>query len=125
MEVHLVHQDAQGNLAVVGILLDRGSYNSLLDPVWGYMPLEAGSERVLDAHFDVGALIPDDARTYRYPGSLTTPPCTEGVQWLLLTSSVEVSPAQAQVFKDIVGYNSRYVQPRHGREVMEDSSADR
>ncbi len=124
MEMHLVHQSAQGNLAVVGVLMDRGAYNSGLEPVWDVMPATAGEVRNPEALFNVDSLLPDDRRTFRYPGSLTTPPCSEGVKWLLMKTSVEVSSTQVQVFKDVVGYNARYVQPLHGREVLEDISID-
>ena len=88
------------------------------------MPATAGEVRNPEALFNVDSLLPDDRRTFRYPGSLTTPPCSEGVKWLLMKTSVEVSSTQVQVFKDVVGYNARYVQPLHGREVLEDISID-
>ena len=124
MEMHLVHQSAQGNLAVVGVLMDRSAYNSGLEPVWDVMPATTGEVRNPEAPFNVESLLPEDRRTFRYPGSLTTPPCSQGVKWLLMTNSVEVSSSQVQVFKDVVGYNARYTQPLHGREVLEDISID-
>ena len=124
MEMHLVHQDDHGNLAVVGVLMDRGAYNSGLEPVWDVMPATTGEVRNPEAPFNVESLLPDDRRTFRYPGSLTKPPCSEGVKWLLMQTPMEVSSSQVQVFKDVVGYNARYVQPLHGREVLEDISID-
>ena len=124
MEGHLVHQDAQGNLAVVGVLMERGEPNSALSDVWEFMPPTAGAVREPGILFNVNDLLPDDRTTYRYSGSLTTPPCSESVQWMVLKNPVQVSAQQAQLFEDAVGYNSRYTQPLHGREVLEDISMD-
>ncbi len=124
MELHLVHKSADGTLAVLGVFLDRGNHNSRLDPIWGSMPAAANAALNPPGLFDVTTLFPADQRTYRYAGSLTTPPCSEGVKWHLFKAPVEMSAAQAQAFKGIVGYNSRYVQPLNGREVQEDSAMD-
>jgi carbonic anhydrase len=122
MELHLVHKSADGTLAVLGIFLDRGNHNSRLDPIWYSMPTAANAVLTPPGLFDVTTLFPADKRTYRYPGSLTTPPCSEGVRWHLFKAPVEMSASQAQAFNGIVGFNSRYVQPLNGREVLEDSS---
>ncbi|MSQ07486.1 MAG: hypothetical protein EXR54_06855 [Dehalococcoidia bacterium] len=76
--------------------------------------------------FDVTALFPADKRTYRYPGSLTAPPCSEGVRWHLFKTPVEISAVQAQAFKGIVGFNSRYVQKGVGESIkaVEDGSKE-
>ena len=124
MEGHLVHQDAQGGLGVLGVLMERGDDNPALETVWEFMPPSAGAVREPGISFNVNDLLPSDRTTYRYPGSLTTPPCSEGVSWMVLKNAVQVSAAQAKVFEDVVGYNSRYTQPLHGREVLEDTSID-
>ena len=87
-------------------------------------PPTAGAAREPGISFNVNDLLPDDRTTYRYPGSLTTPPCSESVQWMRLKNPMTVSADQAQQFEDTVGYNSRYTQPLHGREILEDISAD-
>lgn len=109
---------------MVGVLLDRGADNPALEPLWRDLPQTAGEERSIDFAVDPTTLLPDDRRTYRYPGSLTTPPCTEGVQWLLMKTPAEVSPAQVSTFKNVMEYDSRYTQPLHGRDVLEDASVD-
>ena len=124
MEAHLVHQDAQGGLGVLGVLMERGDTNSAIDVLWDFMPPSAGAVREPGITFNVNDLLPNDRTTYRYPGSLTTPPCSEGVRWMLLKTPVRVSAEQAQLFEDTVGYNSRYTNPLHGREVLEDQSKD-
>ena len=109
MEGHLVHQDAQGNLAVIGVLMERGGTNSALADVWEFMPPTAGSVREPGVSFNVNALLPNDRTTYRYPGSLTTPPCSESVQWMVLKTPMPVSAEQAQLIR---GHN-RLQQPLH------------
>lgn len=122
MEMHLVHQNDRGELAVVGVLMERGGHNNLLEPVWSAMPMTAGAEHASSQSFDFAKLLPQDPRTFRYPGSLTTPPCSEGVRWMVFASSIPVSAEQVDQFKKVIGYDSRYTQPMHGREVLLDAS---
>ncbi len=124
MELHLVHQNEHGGLGVVGVLLERGEYNRGLEPFWANLPVASGSTKDPNMFFDINTVLPADQQTFRYPGSLTTPPCSEEVKWLLLQTPVEIAPSQAEMFRSIIGYNARYVQPMHGREVLEDSSVD-
>ena len=124
MEMHLVHQNDHGSLAVVGVLLARGEYNRELEPFWANLPVTPDSAKGPNMFFDINTLLPEDRRTFRYPGSLTTPPCSEEVRWLLLQDPVEIAPSQAEMFRSIIGYNARYTQPLHGREVLEDISID-
>ena len=111
---------------VSGYEKDAGSHDATRDRSSPLASSRAttGEVRNPKALFNVDALLPEDRRTFRYPGSLTTPPCSEGVKWLLMKTSVEVSSAQVQVLKDVVGYNARYTQPLRGREVLEDISLD-
>ena len=87
-----------------------------------FQPVTPGSTKDPNLFFGINTVRPGDQRTFRYPGSLTIPPCSEEVKWLLLQTPVEIAPSQAEMFRSIVGYNARYVQPLHGREVLEDSS---
>lgn len=123
MELHLVHVAADETIAVVGLLLAEGEDNAALQPVFAAMPETAGPEHRVPGSVDLAALLPAVPTTYRYLGSLTTPPCAEGVQWLLFTEPGQISAAQLAAFRKINGSNARPVQPLNVREVEEDTSA--
>ena len=121
MEMHLVHKAADGRLAVLGVLMVEGKTNNALSPVWGNLPREKGNEvKVPHVQVDVDELIPATLTTYRYDGSLTTPPCSEGVKWLVMTTPVEVGPEQVAAFHAIIPDNNRPVQPLNGRTILTD-----
>ena len=105
------------------MLLEPGAYNADLESIWTAMPAHAGDEVALSALFDVNELLPEDRRTFRYPGSLTTPPCSEGVSWLLMKTPVSISQAQVDEFEELYFFNARYTQPLNGRAIWEDISA--
>lgn len=118
MEMHLVHQDADGNLAVVGVFLNSGRHNDALDQVWANVPTQEGKmRRVAGATFNVADLLPAETSYYSYVGSLTTPPCTEGVRWTVFQNPVEVSPAQLDRFAALYPDNARPTQPLNGRMI--------
>ncbi len=94
MVAHLVHKDAEGRLAVVAVLLDRGAAQPLIQTVWNNLPLEKGEEQVVRSPIDLNALLPAERNYYTYMGSLTTPPCTEGVLWMVMKTPVQVSAEQ-------------------------------
>lgn len=124
-ELHLVHQNADGGLAVVGVLIEEGAENNNFASVWANLPAEEQAvETIGGATVAADSLLPADRLSYRYDGSLTTPPCSEGVEWLLLTTPIEMSAAQIRAFVDIVEDNHRPVQPLHDRELVEDTSAN-
>jgi carbonic anhydrase len=91
MELHLVHTSAEGRNAVVGVFLKRGPSSGALAPVLSAMPSDVGVKYPLDAPFNPASFLPESSAHYRYLGSLTTPPCTEGVQWVIMTEPVTVS----------------------------------
>jgi carbonic anhydrase len=122
MEMHLVHMDSEGKLAVLGVLLEPGEYNADLEPIWTAMPGQSGDEVALAEQFDVNQVLPEDRRTFRCPGSLTTPPCSEGVSWLLMKTPVSISQAQVDECEDLYFFNARYTQPLNGRAIWEDIS---
>lgn len=125
MEMHLVHRDAQGNLAVVGAMIARGAENQSFVAAWESLPADAGEEQhVSEVTVNASSLLPSEWLSYRYEGSLTTPPCTEGVKWFVLTTPIELSEGQISTFENIFRNNNRPVQPLYGREVLVDSSAD-
>lgn len=119
-EMHLVHQSAKGELAVVGVLLQAGSGHAAYGKVMAQVPAAAGPGVALEAPLNPAELLPADPRTYRYTGSLTTPPGTEGVRWNVMTEAVELSPEQLGVFKAVYPNNRRPVQGLNGREVVRD-----
>jgi carbonic anhydrase len=119
-EMHLVHQHASGQLAVLAVLLDEGAENPDLRPLLPPFP-DGDREEPLPAAIPPMTLLPVSLATYRYEGSLTTPPCTEGVRWLVLSTPLPASPAQLTSLAEALGGNSRPVQPRAGREVYFDA----
>ncbi len=122
MELHLVHKNAAGGLAVIGVMLTVGTPNPAYDTLWAAQPEGPTAEGQGNtvAGFDLSKLLPPDLHAYRYPGSLTTPPCTEGVSWNVLTTPAQVSEAQLEEFR--YDHNARPVQEIHDRLVLADKS---
>jgi len=120
MVAHLVHQSADGRLAVVAVLMEGGAQNDFLAAVWPYLPLEAGRETALsDVTIDVTTLLPESRAYFAFMGSLTTPPCSEGVLWLVMKTPVAISPGQVAVFGKLYRMNARPVQAGNGRLIKE------
>ena len=118
MVAHLVHKNAEGELAVVAVLLDPGEVNTLIDKVWTYMPLDVGDAVRLPAGMlNLNELLPKDQRYYQFLGSLTTPPCTEGVLWMVIKQPTQISAAQLRLFQQLYPSNARPVQPVNGRPI--------
>jgi carbonic anhydrase len=119
MEAHLVHRSNAGVLAVVGVLIAEGRPNAAYAPIWEQLPAEAGAHASLASlTLDVDALLPKRRSALRYTGSLTTPPCSEGVRWLVLAEPVELSAEQIAAFTALYDHNSRLTQPLYGRSVV-------
>lgn len=129
-ELHLVHQSKDGTLAVVGLLLEAGKAHPVLDRVWAKLPAPpAGHDgkpaRTRIDGVDLAALVPSLRRVWRYDGSLTTPPCTEGVRWHVFAAPVELSSGPLEALErrfsgeDFPGGNRRPTQPLMGRKVVE------
>jgi carbonic anhydrase len=124
MEMHLVHKSAGGKLAVVGVLIDEGAHNKAFDPVWANLPTQKGMETHYPAvTVDVDDLLPSARRSYRYEGSLTTPPCSEGVSWIVMTTPIQLSAEQIRAFTQLIRDNNRPTQPLNGRTVVTDAVA--
>lgn len=120
-EIHFVHRDAQGELAVVGLLVVEGvSAPPAWEPYLTAIESGPGVESVTE--LDWSALLPADLRTRRYLGSLTTPPCTEGVSWLVLEERLQMTPAQLDTLRSAHEGNRRPVQDLAGRVVGLDAS---
>ncbi|NQV99101.1 MAG: carbonic anhydrase family protein [Rhodospirillales bacterium] len=120
MEIHFVHKhQASGRLAVVGVLVAPGDHNLAAQEIWDNLPEKANSmmdkPRVLINGRD---LLPGNLDYFRYMGSLTTPPCSEGVSWYVLQSPVQFSAAQIDRIGKLMGYNARPTQPRNHRMVL-------
>jgi carbonic anhydrase len=114
---HFVHRNAAGQLAVVGVLFQEGQENAALAPVFAAMPMQAGKTAALTGEFQPAAVLPKEQGYYAFSGSLTTPPCSEGVRWQVLKQPVEVSKAQLAAFQKLYPMNARPVQPLGNRVV--------
>lgn len=120
MVVHLVHADADGHLAVVAVLLKKGSSNPFLDTVWTNIPKE--KDKALDVSsvsLNVKDILPADHSYFTFAGSLTTPPCSEGVTWYVLKSQSLLSAEQLAAFAKLYPLNARPIQPSNGRQILE------
>jgi len=119
MVVHLVHKGVEGKLAVIAVLLDRGSAQPVVQNVWNNLPLEKGDEVMAKGQIDLMALLPTDRRYFTYMGSLTTPPCSEGVLWMVMKTPVEISAEQLSIFSRLYPMNARPIQSASGRIIKE------
>lgn len=120
LEAHFVHTDANGNLAVVAVVYEEGEQNAELGKIWTQMPAEAGQKAVLEEPVDANIFLPKDKDYYYFNGSLTTPPCTEGVRWFVLKEIGAVSKEQVDKFTHVMHHpNNRPVQPLNARLVTD------
>ncbi|MCP4747963.1 MAG: carbonic anhydrase family protein [Desulfobacteraceae bacterium] len=143
MEAHLVHKNGDGQVAVVGVLMEKHYADddddddddaddddddyagSFLQEIWSMMPVHEGEVKVIETSFNAKNLLPEDKNYYSWPGSLTTPPCTEGVSWFLMTHPVKVTPAQVDKFSRLFhGGNARPDQPLNGRTIYKSNFDD-
>jgi carbonic anhydrase len=119
LEGHLVHADKDGNLAVVAVMFSEGKENPLLAKLWQNIPAKKGEQNPLPAGLNVKALLPTLHSHYAFNGSLTTPPCSEGVRWLVIKQPATASKAQVERFSGTIGEdNNRPVQPLNARAVL-------
>lgn len=120
MVAHLVHRNEAGNLAVVAVLIRKGRENPALKTVFDNMPVGAGPVHSVEGlGINAADLLPATRGYYHFPGSLTTPPCSEGVSWYVLSTPVEASLGQIKTFKQLYQHNARPVQPLNGRTILE------
>ena len=119
LEVHLVHADKDGNLAVVAVMVTEGKANKVLEKAWAQMPEKEGDKLVLSSSISPQEILPPNRDYYRFNGSLTTPPCTEGVRWLVMKHTVSASKEQIERFAHVMHHpNNRPVQPVNARPVL-------
>jgi len=118
LEAHFVHASKDGHLAVVAVMFEEGKTNEALSELWKNIPTHTGEHHTIHAkHLD--ALLPKDRDYYRFNGSLTTPPCTEGVRWLVMKKSVTISKEQVNTFAKIMHlHNNRPLQPTNARMIL-------
>lgn len=120
LEAHLVHKDKDGNLAVVAVLLQEGEPNPAVATTWSNIPAVKEKEASLDGvEIQAEQLLPANRRYYTFSGSLTTPPCTESVTWLVMVNPMTASKEQIEKFAKLYPNDERPVQPLYGRSVLE------
>lgn len=119
MEAHLVHADEDGNLAVVAVMFEERDPNPLLTELWKALPAQAETENDLPEGLSVEQMLPSDSDYFRFNGSLTTPPCSEGVWWLVLKQPATASKAQVEQFSKTIGFaNNRPIRSVYARPVL-------
>jgi carbonic anhydrase len=120
IEIHFVHRNLAGQLGVLGVFLDAETKPlAALEPIWAALPGNAGPERaVAGVTITPERLFPASNSHFRYQGSLTTPPCSEGVAWVVYATPVEISRAQAAKFAKLFPNNARPVQPLNRRDLL-------
>jgi carbonic anhydrase len=120
MEIHFVHKDQAGHLGVLAVFVEKGAANPAIGEIWRYLPQQANSATEPEGvTFNGGDLLPTSRRYYRFVGSLTTPPCSEGVQWHVLKQPITASPEQIDAFLRVIGPNNRPVQKVNNRLVID------
>jgi carbonic anhydrase len=121
LELHFVHVDEQGKPAVVvAVLIKEGGHNSDIDAIFSKLPKKEGQKEKSEiTQIDPMKLLPDDLSYYRYSGSLTTPPCSEGLSWYVLRDTISMDTLQIKAFTSILGFahSSRPIQPLGNRVV--------
>lgn len=120
-ELHLVHEDDGGDLAVLAVLVEEGAAHPVLDDVLDHVPEEGAEPVPTTDPIEPESLLPEERRTFRYDGSLTTPPCTEGVAWTVLEQPATWSAEQIERFAELHPGSHRPLQPLDGRALLRDT----
>lgn len=116
-EMHFVHQDKDSNLAVVGIMIKEGKSNPLLKNILNTAN-KSKEEKFSIEDSNLMSLLPENKEYFHYMGSLTTPPCTEGVRWYVLKTPIEISKEELKLLKDSIPDNARPIQENNNRLVQ-------
>jgi carbonic anhydrase len=119
MVMHLVHKSAEGKFAIIAVLLERGQPHGLMQTIWDNLPLEKNEVVAPSIVIDPKDALPEKREYFTYMGSLTEPPCTEGVLWLVFKQPRQASPAQMALFSRLYPLNARPVQSTSGRMIKE------
>ncbi|MEM8505086.1 MAG: carbonic anhydrase family protein [Cyanobacteria bacterium P01_D01_bin.1] len=124
-ELHLVHQSDDGELSIVAVLLQPSTNpTNVTYPLATDLPQKAGDKVRTNKTINALTLLPEETTTYRYIGSLTTPPCTESVKWLVMTEPVTISTRELSYYKKLLNNNNRPLQRLNGRAIQLDISSD-
>lgn len=119
MEAQFFHQNDEGQVAVIALILIEGQHNPFIETLWQQMPRSTGQEFTLpDVYLNPKSLIPSIHTYYHYTGSLTTPPCSEDVNWNVFNTPVEVSREQIMTFRQLFPHNSRPIQSLNNRKTI-------
>ncbi|OIP78279.1 MAG: carbonate dehydratase [Oscillatoriales cyanobacterium CG2_30_44_21] len=118
MELHLVHRDQTGHIAVVAIMLNEGISNPIISQIWEHLPALGETNKVEDLLVNVADLLPSKRSYFSYSGSLTTPPCSEGVSWNIFAEPVTISNEQIEVFEQVFQVDARPVQSLNNRTIQ-------
>ena len=119
MEMHMVHMTTDQKIAVVGCFIKEGKENIPLNTLWKSMPRQRQEHEHPSQSCDLIHFLPEDHKMIHYKGSLTTPPCSEGVDWYVMETPISLSKAQINVFKELYDHNNRPIQNREGRALEE------
>lgn len=119
MVAHLVHKSVDGQLAVVAVLMAQGTSHPMVQLVWNSLPLEKNVEQYAPVMLDLAAMLPESHDYYTYMGSLTTPPCSEGVLWMVMKQPAAMSAEQIGIFSRLYPMNARPVQSNNNRVIKE------
>ena len=118
LEAHFVHASKNGKLAVIAVMFEEGKQNKALSDLWAKMPNNIGDKNNINTK-QLNKLLPKDRDYYRFNGSLTTPPCSEGVRWLVMKNSITISKRQIETFKKVMhSQNNRPIQPTNARAIL-------
>lgn len=120
MEMHLVHQDETGHVLVLAVMMATDAPQPVLSKLWKWLPEQLGQEVSIPLEVKLTDILPTKTHHYAYSGSLTTPPCSEGVQWIVLKEPMSVAQQDVDQFVQIIGLNARPIQPLGGRHIDED-----
>lgn len=121
LEVHYVHKREDGTLGVIGVMFKEGKENSVLEAILKHAPQKANETYIAEKSIDLMSMLPADLRYYRLMGSLTTPPCSEGVHWHVMVTPITASAEQIEKFKGFFAMNARPLQPSKNRLVVKDT----
>jgi len=119
MVVHLEHKDIDGKMVILAVLIQQGKANALVQTIWNNMPLEKNNTVQPQGMIDLNQILPANRQYYTYMGSMTTPPCTEGVLWVVFKEPIELSQDQIGIFSRMYPMNARPVQSSAGRLIKE------